>query len=509
LLAAAGLASFLIHGALWLVLPETLASPAAKEKEKERTLAILPAKEIKEEDIPLALLPEEFRPPKPRLVQVNPDAPADIPPETINTGAANQRAAQPDPVSNERSSMPKFDGELEHSNRITNNTPRPLMPNFAQPVPGVPMGKPAKGVPLDIPPQPAQPTQPTPPSPPTPPVAAPTPAEQPPAPPQAAIAPRADTDAPPAPHAALNTKPEAQPDAKATVAQLPTSTKNSRPDGRQAEASVPAPSLIGTADTYEKPPPLPGDVPVLRLPENRPLPKPRHEEEKLPVKPAPPAAPPPSEKTAPDTKPQIAFPDAPAKTDAPPPPAKADTIAKADAPPKPTPPKPTTPTPPTTAAAKPAPPPAPPPIQRANIGDADDFPAPLPRPQIAKAGTVGPLLRNPTGTNEAGTLALDAKYSEFGDYAQRMMEIVQASWWTILQRTNISARGGQVTITYTLCPDGTVRDVVIAESSASRAAAYACKDAIEARAPYDPWTPKMSETLGKEYRSSCTFIYSR
>ena len=64
-----------------------------------------------------------------------------------------------------------------------------------------------------------------------------------------------------------------------------------------------------------------------------------------------------------------------------------------------------------------------------------------------------------------------------------------------------------VIIEFTLRKDGTLHDVVIKESTASQAGAYICKDAIESRTPFDPWTPEMIATLGDEDRGRFTFHY--
>jgi hypothetical protein len=136
------------------------------------------------------------------------------------------------------------------------------------------------------------------------------------------------------------------------------------------------------------------------------------------------------------------------------------------------------------------------------------LPPPLPRPQAAKVGTTGVLLKNPTGTNEAGTIALDARFSEFGDYAQRMIEIIQASWWLILERLPIRENpNATVVVEFTLCKDGTLKNVVVLSTTAGKTATYACKDAIESRAPYDPWPEPMIKMLGDEDRARFTFYY--
>jgi len=123
-------------------------------------------------------------------------------------------------------------------------------------------------------------------------------------------------------------------------------------------------------------------------------------------------------------------------------------------------------------------------------------------------GTSGLLLRNPSDVGRAGALALDAKFSTYGDYAQRFLEAVQSSWWLLLSRSNAQDfSAGTVVIRFRLHPDGTVTDATIVSSSVSTLAALACQDAITLPAPYDAWRPEMLALLGDAEWVTLTFIY--
>lgn len=90
--------------------------------------------------IPPHLLPPEMRPAPPRLVDVNPLAPSQKPDHMRNTGAADQRAAQPNPEPDARGDMPRMDGESSDSTRIVNAIPRELLPKELRPQPGSELG---------------------------------------------------------------------------------------------------------------------------------------------------------------------------------------------------------------------------------------------------------------------------------------------------------------------------------------------------------------------------------
>lgn len=126
-------------------------------------------------------------------------------------------------------------------------------------------------------------------------------------------------------------------------------------------------------------------------------------------------------------------------------------------------------------------------------------PDPAPRPQISPPpGLKSVTMRSNTAVNEIGVCALDAKYSEFGDYTQRMLEAIQAAWWISVRRTSIVQPPAVVIVEFTLCADGTIDDAHVVYSNASAAATYACLDAVESRAPFDRWRADMVAFVGKE-----------
>lgn len=127
---------------------------------------------------------------------------------------------------------------------------------------------------------------------------------------------------------------------------------------------------------------------------------------------------------------------------------------------------------------------------------------------MAAAGTTGLLLRNPVGVNRAGTVAISARFSNYGDYMQRMMEAIQSGWWDIIERSRFqSVSSGSVLIRFKLHRDGTVTDAQILNSDVQRIMALACKDAVMAPAPYDAWRTDMVALYGEDDIVTIHFIY--
>lgn len=135
------------------------------------------------------------------------------------------------------------------------------------------------------------------------------------------------------------------------------------------------------------------------------------------------------------------------------------------------------------------------------------IPEPQARPQIAPPPGLKTLtMKSNTATNEIGAVSLDAKFSEFGDYTQRMLEAIQAAWYVTCERSAVHSRGS-VVVRFTLCSDGTVKSTEVLHSSASELATYACRDAVESRAPYEVWREEMVALFGDEQTTTISFHY--
>jgi outer membrane biosynthesis protein TonB len=92
--------------------------------------------------IPANLLPPQMRPTPPKFVEVNPLAPSQKPDHDRNTGAADQRAAQPTPDPTAKGDRPRVKGEEPDSTRIVQAIPRDFIPPDIRPPAGSPLGMP-------------------------------------------------------------------------------------------------------------------------------------------------------------------------------------------------------------------------------------------------------------------------------------------------------------------------------------------------------------------------------
>jgi hypothetical protein len=135
---------------------------------------------------------------------------------------------------------------------------------------------------------------------------------------------------------------------------------------------------------------------------------------------------------------------------------------------------------------------------------------PRPRPTIVKQQQVRPAIfaENKFGTSNIGPIAVDARWSNYGAYLQRMLETVQLQWERILSESKIyPVSGSTVEITFIMNDEGGITKIVTVDSSASDGASRACMSAITERAPYGKWTDDMIAVLGNQQQMTFKFFY--
>lgn len=135
---------------------------------------------------------------------------------------------------------------------------------------------------------------------------------------------------------------------------------------------------------------------------------------------------------------------------------------------------------------------------------------PRPRPQIVQQQQVRPaiLADNKFGTKNVGLTGIDARWSNYGAYLQRMVDTVQIQWERlILQMSAMPAGGSRVAVKFIMNDEGRITNIVHVDSSANETASRACVSAITDRSPYGPWTDDMKAVLGSQQEMTFTFYY--
>jgi hypothetical protein len=135
---------------------------------------------------------------------------------------------------------------------------------------------------------------------------------------------------------------------------------------------------------------------------------------------------------------------------------------------------------------------------------------PRPRPQVVRQQQVRPAIfqENKFGTSNIGLAAWDAKWSNYGQYLQKLIDTVQIQWERVLTESRIYPTSGtNVKVVFNLNSKGEVSRIVSVEGTAGNQAEKACASAITARAPYGPWTDDMVAVLGEEQELTFVFYY--
>ena len=115
---------------------------------------------------------------------------------------------------------------------------------------------------------------------------------------------------------------------------------------------------------------------------------------------------------------------------------------------------------------------------------------------------------NKIGTMNVGLRGIDAKWSNYGTYLQKMVEIIQVQFDRLNDESRIyPPSGSMVTVKFILNSEGKIARVVSVENKATEAAAHTCVSSITLPSPYGPWTDDMKALLGEEQELIFDFYY--
>ena len=132
---------------------------------------------------------------------------------------------------------------------------------------------------------------------------------------------------------------------------------------------------------------------------------------------------------------------------------------------------------------------------------------PLPRPRLTQVRP-GILQERPVGVNNAGTIAVDAHFSQFGDYLQELIDIVQIQWERVLYSSSVYPKSSShVVITFRINSQGQIAEIVKVEGDAGEYGTRAALSAIQEPAPYRTWTKEMVAVLGDDQVITFAFYY--
>ncbi|MCF7689506.1 MAG: hypothetical protein K9N01_14540 [Cephaloticoccus sp.] len=133
---------------------------------------------------------------------------------------------------------------------------------------------------------------------------------------------------------------------------------------------------------------------------------------------------------------------------------------------------------------------------------------PLPRPTLEKRARPAIFTENKVGTANIGPTAVDARWSNYGQYLQQLIETVQIQWDRILIQSQVYPTSGtRVVVKFMLNSKGEVSRIIGVEGTAGDLGKQSCVGAITTRSPYGDWTEDMISVLGNSQEMTFTFYY--
>ena len=140
-------------------------------------------------------------------------------------------------------------------------------------------------------------------------------------------------------------------------------------------------------------------------------------------------------------------------------------------------------------------------------GSVEAQPVPRARPRLAPELITGPLMRSYASASRRGSLAIDATFSEFGEYEQQFYAAVQTGWYQEIEFFQPIDTSTRVQVRFTLYADGRVDKVKAVQTNASEIATFICETAITKRSPFRPWTKEMVQVFGHQRTLHVVFHY--
>ncbi len=141
--------------------------------------------------------------------------------------------------------------------------------------------------------------------------------------------------------------------------------------------------------------------------------------------------------------------------------------------------------------------------------ESDPVPKPKPRirPRLAPELTTGPLMRSKGSASRHGSVAIDATFSEFGEYEQQFYAAIQSGWYQEIEYFQPIDTATRVLVSFTIHQDGSITGLNATNSTASDIGTFICEEAISKRSPFRAWTKEMIEVFGIKRDLNIVFHY--
>ena len=134
-------------------------------------------------------------------------------------------------------------------------------------------------------------------------------------------------------------------------------------------------------------------------------------------------------------------------------------------------------------------------------------PLPRKRVQLPPDLTYGQLMRSKGSVGRRGSLAIDATFSQFGEYEQQFYAAVQSGWYREIEFFQPIDTSASVKVRFRIKSDGEIEDVTVLNTTAGEVATLICQAALTKLSPFRPWTEEMVQVFGQEREIEIVFNY--
>jgi len=139
---------------------------------------------------------------------------------------------------------------------------------------------------------------------------------------------------------------------------------------------------------------------------------------------------------------------------------------------------------------------------------AKQTPKERPRLSSVSLNRQSPIANHIGGVANMGIIGMDAHWSEYGEYLNELIEIVQAQWYAILRESRVSPpHGSSVVIKFRINAKGETEVTAVEDENAGKQGVFSCQNAITYPQPYRKWSDAMIAVLGDSQELTFKFYY--
>jgi hypothetical protein len=134
--------------------------------------------------------------------------------------------------------------------------------------------------------------------------------------------------------------------------------------------------------------------------------------------------------------------------------------------------------------------------------------AAVPDKKAADARRSAPVAHTNGNGIKKAVIGIDARWRDYGEYLNEMLEIIQRQWYKILKDSPVSPpHGSTVLINFRITSQGAVNILGIEDAGAGKQGVLSCQGAVTDPSPYRKWSDQMIAVMGDSQEIKLQFYY--